>query len=131
MAGFQMSTEDPEVLHEAEIADADEGAEKWLTLAKGLDYSARILMQFALRSAGQHAASQAEPWVELARHAGAGAAEQIVVRFILENEDDTSISKGDASLRDRIARLESFATLTHSVAAELRAQLGSDDAQEG
>jgi hypothetical protein len=84
-----------------------------------------------LRSAGQHAASQAAPWVELARHAGADeGAERIVVRFILENEDAESVSKGDTSLRDRLSRLENFANLAQSVAAELRAQLGSDDAQE-
>jgi hypothetical protein len=38
----------PEVLREAGMADADEDAQKWLKLAKGLDYSAGLLIQFAL-----------------------------------------------------------------------------------
>lgn len=117
----------PEVLRKAETADADEGAKKWLTLASGLDYSARFLMQFALRSAAHNAASQAEPWVELALQAGAGdGAEGVVVKFILDNDDAGSMAPGEASLRDRISRLESFASLAHSVATELRAQLSSD-----
>ncbi len=73
-------------------------------------------MQFALRSAAHNAASQAEPWVELAVHAGArDGAERIVVKFILDEDDAGRIGPGEASLRDRIARLESFANLAHSV----------------
>lgn len=121
----------PEVLREAATVDADEGAKKWLTLASGLDYSARLLIQFALRSAAHRAASQADPWVELALHAGAGdGAERTVVRFILENDDAGSTSQTEASLRDRISRLETFANLARAVAAELRTQLSSDNAQD-
>ena len=121
----------PEVLREAATADADEDAKKWLTLATGLDYSARLLMQFVLQSAAHNAASQAAPWVELARHAGAGEdAERTVVTFILENDDAGRMSRSEASLKDRISRLERFAGLAQTVAAELRAQLDSDDSQE-
>jgi len=44
----------PEVLREAGMADADEGAQKWLELAKGLDYSARLLIQFACDRSAEH-----------------------------------------------------------------------------
>ena len=84
-------------------------------------------MQFALRSAAQSAASQAEPWCELALQAGAGdGAERVVVKFILDNDDVDSVAPGEASLRDKISRLESFASLAHSVATELKAQLSVD-----
>lgn len=117
----------PEVLREAGMADADEGAQKWLELAKGLDYSARLLIQFALRSAAQNTACQAAPWVELALQVGAGqGAEGVIVRFILDNDDADRMAAGEASLRDRISQLETFASLAHSVATELRAQLSSE-----
>jgi hypothetical protein len=116
----------PEVLREAEMADADEGAQKWLKLARGVDYSARLLMQFALRSAAQNAASQAAPWVDLALHAGADEGPRVVVRFILDDDEANSTETGEASLRDKVSRLESFASLANSVAAELRARLGSE-----
>ena len=117
----------PEVLRDAGLADADEGAQKWLKLAKGLDYSARLLVQFALRSAAQNTASQTAPWVELALQAGAGdGAEGVVVRFLLDDDDAASMAPGEASLKDRISRLESYAGLAHSVATELRARLSSE-----
>lgn len=121
----------PQALREAAIADADEGAQKLLNLAIGLDYSARLLMQFVLRSAAQSAASQAEPWVDLALQAGAGDdAERTVVRFILENDDAESASDGKSVLKDKLARLESFISLATTVAAELRAQQ-TDDSHGG
>ena len=120
----------PEVLREAEKAGADEGAQKWLELARNLDYSARLLMQFALRSAAQNAASQAAPWVDLALQAGAGDGPRVVVRFILDDVDASSTEPGEASLRDKVSRLESFASLANSVATELRAQLSSEGGRD-
>lgn len=116
----------PEVLRAAEKANVDEGAQKWLELARGLDYSARLLMQFALRSAARHSASQAAPWVELALQAGASdGGESAVVRFLLDSDDADRITPSEASLRDRISRLESFASFAQTVATELRAELSS------
>lgn len=117
----------PEALRGAEKADVDEDVQQWLELARRLDYSARLLIQFALRSAAQDAASQAAPWVELALQAGAGyGAEGVVVRFLLDRKDADSMAPGEASVRDRISRLETFANLAHTVATELRTQLSSD-----
>jgi hypothetical protein len=116
----------PEVLREAETGDADDGSQKWLKLARDLDYSARLLMQFALRSAAQNAASQAAPWVDLALQAGADDGPRVVIRFILDDDDASSTETGEASLRDKVSRLESFANLANSVATELRARLSSE-----
>lgn len=62
----------PEALREAAIAEADDATKQWLELAIGLDYSARVLIQFALRSAARSTVSDAESWVRLAREAGTG-----------------------------------------------------------
>jgi hypothetical protein len=53
-----------------------------------------------------------------------------VVRFILDSEDEGKESPAKSAMKDRLARLESFIDLAQTVAAELRARLGSDDAQE-
>jgi hypothetical protein len=114
------------VLREAERAGADADSQKWLELARNLDYSARVLIQFALRSAAQNAASQAAPWVDLALQAGADDGPRVVVRFILDDEDASSTETGEASLRDKVSRLESFASLANSIAGELKSQLSVD-----
>ncbi len=116
----------PEVLREAERAGTDADSQKWLELARNLDYSARVLIQFALRSAAQNAASQAAPWVDLALQAGADDGPRVVVRFILDDEDASSTETGEASLRDKVSRLESFASLANSIAGELKSQLSVD-----
>jgi hypothetical protein len=120
----------PRALREASTGHADEGAKKWIDLAIGVDYSARLLVQFALRSAAHSAAAEAEPWVELARQAGAEDAELNVVRFILENEDAESTTDVSGVLSDKLARLEKFASLAAAVAAELRAQQAEAGSKE-
>lgn len=116
-------------LREAATADTAEETKQWLDLAIGLDHAARLLIQFALRTAVHCAATDAEPWVELAREAGADARpEDTVIRFILEKDGTARIEQTDKSgqddaLRDKLSRLESFADAAASLANELRSQL--------
>lgn len=123
----------PQALREAATADADEATKQWLDLAIGLDYTARLLIQFALRSAAHHAASQAEPWVELARQAGAdNGTEEIVIKFILRG-DETEVEGGNKqnnALRDKLERLKAFSELALSVANDYQARLTSNDAHD-
>jgi hypothetical protein len=122
----------PQALREAATASADGASKEWLELATGLDYTARLLIQFALRSAAHHAASEAEPWIELATQAAADeGAEGPVVKIILERGDATEGSgdEHNAALRDKLARLEGFAELAASRASDLRAQLGSEETE--
>jgi hypothetical protein len=120
----------PEVLRRAATAEA--ATKKWLELAMGLDYSARILISFALRSAAQSSISDAEAWVELAREAGTDEGyEAPVVRFIREN--DLSGEKPDETEKweERLSRLESFAELSSGLASELREELGLKKNEDG
>lgn len=113
----------PQALRAAATADADEATKQWLELALGLDYSARLLIQFALRSAAHRAASNADPWVELAREAGADEGiERTIVKIILVADEvgDAGENEQDAALRDRISRLESLASLANTLARDLR-----------
>lgn len=122
-----------DALREAVIADVDENTKRWLKCALDVDYTARLLIQFALRSAADHAASDAERWVELAREAGAEEGiERLVVRFIV-GEDEASESdenRKDAALREKVSRLESFAKAASSLAADLRNQLARNETEE-
>lgn len=120
-----------QALRKAATADVEGTSKQWLDLAIGLDYSARMLVQFALRSAAHNAASQADEWVELALQAGADSRhERAVVRFVLEGDDAGTVKAEGANttksaLEDRAARLENFANLAAAMAAELRARLSS------
>jgi hypothetical protein len=118
-----------EVLRKAAVADADEGAKQWLEVAIGIDYSARLLVQFALRLAGERAASQSEPWVELARNAGAEEdVGSLTLRFIVEHaaDNDAEEDAQRTALLDKVSRLERFALSATSVARILRAELSPE-----
>lgn len=121
----------PNGLVGAETGEVGEATKQWLDLAVGVDYTARLLVQFALRNAAEDAVSKAAPWVELARQAGADEdAVGVVVKFLLEETkiDDSQKDVDDSKLRDRLSRLEAFSQLATEFAKDLRARLASDDA---
>lgn len=123
----------PEALRQAATADADEPAKQWLDLALGIDLTARLLIRFALRSAADRAASQAEPWVELALNAGADEGpESVVIRFVRvgDEEHESKEDERDDALTDRLSQLESFAELANLLARDLRGELSPETAEE-
>ncbi|MNP21629.1 hypothetical protein D3C76_1142560 [compost metagenome] len=121
-------------LREAALDTDDEQMREWLELAFSLDHSARVLIQYALRSAGAAAASQVKPWMENALQAGVGVdPDRQTIDFLLERmrsteaegeEEQTAILMD--GLRDKISKLENFAKLASAVAADLRGQLHSE-----
>lgn len=122
------------ILREAALDTADEPMRHWLELAFSLDYSARVLIQHALQSAGTAAALEAKPWVEAALKAGLEVEpDRQTIDFLLEDlgsnhaelEEKTEIAR-KKTLRDKILRLESFAKLAEAAAGELREKLGPD-----
>ena len=121
-------------LREAVLDSVDEPMRHWLELAFSLDYSARVLIQHALQSAGTAAASQAQPWVEAALQAGVEAEpDRQTIDFLLERLYSDDADRGEKiemarkkTLRDKILRLESFTELAQAVAAELREKLDTD-----
>lgn len=123
----------PHALRAAATAQADEETKRWLELAFGLDYSARVLISFALASAAQRAAADAAPWVDLARQAGADAGpEQYVIKFVSgpDEGDEPRENEEAAKLKERLSRLKSFAKLSAALISDLRAQLGPDGLDE-
>jgi hypothetical protein len=134
----------PAVLREAATADAAEDCKRWLEIAIELDYSARLLIQFALRFAAHRAATEAEPWVQLALQAGADeGAESATVRFVLEGDEESGALESDqdednraaesdqgAALLGKLSRLETFAKLANLLVTDLRAKLNLNSAED-
>lgn len=119
-------------LRSAALEGVNEPTTSWLELAFSLDYSARVLIQHALRTAGASAADQAVPWVEAAKHAGVGAEpDGLTIDFLLERlypDEAGRQEKADLArkkdLRDKIGQLKRFAGLAEALAAELLEQIG-------
>ncbi|WP_232091254.1 AVAST type 3 anti-phage proein Avs3b [Alteromonas macleodii] len=112
-------------LREAAIADVDDATKEWLDLAIGLDYSARLLIRYALRSAAEKTASESESWVKLAREAGANeGADCRVVRFILDSDEEENEEKDiQAALEEKLTKLEGFVALANELVGNLKAEL--------
>lgn len=123
----------PEILEKAATARTEESIKKWLDLAIGLDYSARLLIQFALRSAVENLSDKFEPWAELAIEAGASEVREVeLIRFILADdlaEDHDENARNE--LKEKIQRLEAIAELSAALANELQANLDSGKKNEG
>lgn len=103
-------------------------ARQWIRTAKGLDYSARVLIRYCLACAAEIALDKSEKWVALAEAAGADQGVELpVVRFVTSEIDlleaDDPDEKQCRAIEDRIARLEDFQTMIPQVLAHLRGRL--------
>jgi hypothetical protein len=113
-------------LEAADVADAREDVRRWLDFAIACDYTARALIQFALRSAAGATAEQAGPWIELARAAGAEEeSEGLLFELIFGNETGPEEEAQIASLKSMLSQLESFTKLAHSLAEDIRTRLSA------
>jgi hypothetical protein len=104
------------------------GARKWLELAEGLDYSAKVLIRYCLEQASQDALDKSKEWVKLAEVAGLeDGIDFPVIRFITA---ESKLSKADEAnerdrqlLEDRISRLNAFKKMADALASDLRRKL--------
>jgi hypothetical protein len=101
---------------------------KWLDVADGLDYTARILIRYCLGRASEGALEKAKEWVALAEVAAAERELDLTVLRIVFDEaelagapDLTDIQRQEAE--DRIRRLESFKKMAEAVIEDLRSKL--------
>lgn len=102
--------------------------DQWLEMARGLDYSAKILIGYSLAEAARAAGDKSEEWVKLAESAGVEeSASEIVVRFLSKNANLGSEPDPNAEVRqqlqDRKRRLEGFIKLAEAVAVDLTTRL--------
>lgn len=142
MESLDIATEHPRYYPSAQPSENDTQsaeAENWLDLARGLDYSAKLLIRYCLSQAADLATDKSKEWVKLAEAAGANSGiSEIFIRFISTVEDlddEGELNKGlRKDLEDRLQRLQGFRTLTEGLAEHLQAELDKlpqvDDARE-
>ena len=118
-----------------EVDETEQNAEtrKWLELADGLDYSAKILIRYCLTQAAQTASDKSKGWVELAEAVGLEDDIDLpVIRFITDESDLTKASEPDDRARklleDRINRLDGFKKMADALASDWRRQLKQSQA---
>lgn len=110
----------------------DEAAEiseqsRWLALADGLDYSAKILIGYCLSEAAEAALDKSREWVERAKAIDADGVPEIVVRIISTTADAIHTPDPNEAIRllltDRIQRLRGFLEMTESLVDLLEERL--------
>ena len=106
----------------------ESASKKWLDIADGLDYSARVLIRYCLTHAAQTALDKSQEWVALAEAAGADEGIDVrVVRFITNETELLTSSTADESVREeigvRLKRLDAFVAAANVLADDLRRQL--------
>ena len=105
--------------------EVEEDVAMMLSLAVKLDDAARILVQYFLAMAAEQASQELEPWIQSAVDAEADVAlEARIINFV---DSGLDCSLDDAkfareTLKDKIQKLETFASLAASHAADLRAK---------
>ncbi len=111
--------------------DSDgEDMRRWLSTAKGLDYSARLLIDYCLVMAAECALDKSKDWVTLATAAGADEGIDFrVIHFLSEEADLLSAESVDErerkSIQDRSTRLEAVQKLISALLIHLRQRLES------
>jgi len=109
-------------------SEENTGAGKWLELADGLDYSAKVLIRYCLEQASQDALDKSQEWVKLAEVAGLeDAIEFPVIRFLAgDNDLENQIGPDERArkiLEDRIDRLTAFKKMAETIVFDLRRKL--------
>lgn len=114
----------PNALQAAEVAEAPDEVRQWLDLIIGVDYTARLLIQFALQSAAQAAADEAAPWIELAQAAGAEELpERLIVEFVIGKDEEEKVDLNLQSLKEKLSRLDNFIKVAEGIADNIRNRL--------
>lgn len=118
----------PETLRSAAMAKAEGDTKQWLEIATSLDYSARVLIGFALRAAAACADDSVEGWVGLARRAGGDEGHEVALLGFLNPYGDAQQTESDPNrneLEDQVRRLRSFAEMANAVADDIQSRLDS------
>ena len=120
----------------ADETEQDAETRRWLELADGLDYSAKILIRYCLAQAAQIALDRSSDWVELAEAAALeDGIDLTVIRIITDESDLLKASEPDDIVRrlleDRVKRLDDFKKVADTLASDLRRQLNQARAPKG
>ena len=110
----------------ADNSDLPVAAKDWLKLSRGIDYSARLLIQMCFDRVANETSGKLKEWIELA--SDAGARDLPIVRVIHQLEGQRTSSKRSVEeerekLRERLERLHSMVRLSELLARDIQHQL--------
>lgn len=100
----------PEILG-FDLPKREEQARAWFELARDLDFSARLLIDFLIRRAAADAVDQTADWIDAARNAGLVDGPDIQLRAALVARLERAKQDGVAEkrrLEDQLRRLSAF-----------------------
>ena len=127
----------PPRVHERNAAIGEVETNKWLSIAEGLDYTARILVEFALKLAIMNASDKTKEWLDVSEKSEKPT--KIDVQFIRMLTTDLELQQRVKdqhieSIQKKIARLSSFEDIATAVKTQLQVELdefgkSSDDDQ--
>jgi hypothetical protein len=80
-------------------------AKKWLTLSRGIDYSARMLISMSLNLAAKEISEGAEEYLDLAKALDVDIPTTRVIRFVIENDGQNLDGREEIELQDNIKAL--------------------------
>ena len=112
-------------------AEEESETNSWLGLARGVDYSAKVLIRFCLSQAARPALDKSLEWITLAEAAGADEGfEGPAIRLLAWENDllqgSTASDRARQTVEDRIERLETFARTVTELASDLRRLIQSE-----
>lgn len=116
-----------------EDGEESELSRRWLSLAQGIDDTARLLIDHALTRAAEAAADDAKEWVTLANGASHAPAFDIeLVSELLERVESSRTGKSQLKhLRRRLEKLNAFLQLSELLRADFEAKLAQPEPKQG
>lgn len=112
----------------AGTAEQDVETMRWLDIADGLDYSARILIRYCLVRAAEDALDRSKEWVALAEAVGTeDGIDLAVLRTISYESELLNSATPDETMRKeiegRLERLNGLTKMANALSSDLHAQL--------
>lgn len=108
--------------------EAEKDVAKLLGLAVRLDDAARILVHYLLATAAEEASEESNSWLQSVVDAGADATLEVRIHRFMNSGLDQSAEEAKLrreTLLNKIEKLETFASVATTYAAELREKLDS------
>ena len=110
---------------EDESEEAEE-CKNWIEIAKGIDFSSKLLINYCLSAAAEASLDKSKEWVELAKDAGFDNTFEIRIvelvgkRLNLELSEEQKITEEQRRvLEDRSKRLKAFLDMAHRFSSDI------------
>ena len=112
----------------SETEEESEDTQRWIELAKGLDHSCKILMNYILALAAESAVDKSQEWIQLAKEANLDNSFELQFVELFSDECDLLggselDQKQEATLKDRFESLKAFISLASAAVEDIEHRL--------